>query len=252
MPLQHIRTTPILRSFDETKAKEFYLGFLGFQVDWEHRFSPDLPLFMQVSRSGIQLWLSEHHGDGTPGALVTIEVTDLRAYHAELTAKKYRNARPGLGQFVGGGIEMELSDPAGNRLNFVEREPVEAVLGAASPFFIIRDLASSLAFYRDRLGFSVVFSEPAADAVFAIVKRGTAQLMLKAIDPSLPPLPNPVRHPLARWDTFIATPVPSALMSEFQGRGVECTVPLENKDDGLQGFQVKDPDGYVVYFGCPV
>jgi len=28
---------PILRMFDETVAKEFYVGFLGFKVDWEHR-----------------------------------------------------------------------------------------------------------------------------------------------------------------------------------------------------------------------
>jgi catechol 2,3-dioxygenase-like lactoylglutathione lyase family enzyme len=32
------KTTPILRIFDEAKAKEFYVEFLGFRVDWEHRF----------------------------------------------------------------------------------------------------------------------------------------------------------------------------------------------------------------------
>jgi len=42
------QTIPILRSFDEAKAREFYLGFLGFKVDWEHRFEPGLPLYMQV------------------------------------------------------------------------------------------------------------------------------------------------------------------------------------------------------------
>jgi hypothetical protein len=44
------KTTPILRIFDERKAKEFYLDFLGFTLDWEHRFESDLPLYMQVSR----------------------------------------------------------------------------------------------------------------------------------------------------------------------------------------------------------
>jgi hypothetical protein len=28
------KTTPILRIFDEAKAKEFYIGFLGFKADW--------------------------------------------------------------------------------------------------------------------------------------------------------------------------------------------------------------------------
>jgi Glyoxalase superfamily protein len=30
---------PILRIFDVTKAREFYLDFLGFRVDWEARFN---------------------------------------------------------------------------------------------------------------------------------------------------------------------------------------------------------------------
>jgi hypothetical protein len=30
--------TPVLRCFDEAKTREFYLDFLGFKVDWEHRF----------------------------------------------------------------------------------------------------------------------------------------------------------------------------------------------------------------------
>ena len=39
-PLIHIRTVPVLRSFDEAKAREFYVDFLGFTVEWEHRFEP--------------------------------------------------------------------------------------------------------------------------------------------------------------------------------------------------------------------
>lgn len=56
---------PILRTFDEAKAREFYVGFLGFTIDWEHRFTPELPLYCQVSRAGCLLHLSEHHGDAT-------------------------------------------------------------------------------------------------------------------------------------------------------------------------------------------
>jgi hypothetical protein len=66
--MQHIRTVPILRSFDGGKAREFYVGFLGLNVDWEHRFEPETPLYMQVSRAGIVLHISEHHGDATPGS----------------------------------------------------------------------------------------------------------------------------------------------------------------------------------------
>jgi Glyoxalase superfamily protein len=54
------RTVPILRIFDVAKAKEFYVGFLGLQVDWEHRFGPDAPVYTQVSRGDLVLHLSEH------------------------------------------------------------------------------------------------------------------------------------------------------------------------------------------------
>ena len=46
------QTTPILRIFDEAKAREFYLGFLGFEVVFEHRFEPGMPLYLGVRRDG--------------------------------------------------------------------------------------------------------------------------------------------------------------------------------------------------------
>ena len=61
---------PTLRIFDIAKAREFYIEFLGFKVDFEHRFEPDLPLFMQVSMGDVVLYLSEHHGDSAPGAKI--------------------------------------------------------------------------------------------------------------------------------------------------------------------------------------
>ncbi len=122
MPLTYIRTVPILRSFDETKAREFYIGFLGFTVDWIHRFEPGLPLYMQVSRDGLVLHVSEHHGDATPGSHVRIEIEGLEAFHAELSAKRYKNNRPGLERPPWGGAEMTVTDPAANRITFVERE----------------------------------------------------------------------------------------------------------------------------------
>lgn len=121
MPLAYLRTVPILRSFDEAKAREFYVGFLGFSVDWTHRFDPHAPLYMQVSRDGMVFHLSEHHGDATPGSHVRIEVTDLSAFHAELAAKRYKNNRPGLEQPPWGGLEMTVVDPASNRITFAER-----------------------------------------------------------------------------------------------------------------------------------
>lgn len=120
MTFEFIRTIPILRSFDETKAREFYLDFLGFAVDWEHRFKPDLPLYMQVSRNGLLLHLSEHHGDATPGAHVRVEVRGVRELHEELTTKRYRYNRPGLDRRSWGGTEVSVHDPFRNVITFYE------------------------------------------------------------------------------------------------------------------------------------
>jgi catechol 2,3-dioxygenase-like lactoylglutathione lyase family enzyme len=108
---------PILRLFDETSTRAFYVDFLGFAVDWEHRFAADLPLYMQVSRGGCVLHLSEHHGDATPGSAVRITTADLDELQAELAAKQYKHARPGIVEQPWG-RDMAIADPAGNRLIF--------------------------------------------------------------------------------------------------------------------------------------
>lgn len=120
--MKHLETIPMLRSFDEAKAREFYCDFLGFKVEFEHRFEPDLPLFMGLTLNGCHLYLSEHHGDASPGAHVVFRITGLRAYHAGLLAKNYTYARPGIGPYIGGGECVAVGDPFGNRIEFVEPE----------------------------------------------------------------------------------------------------------------------------------
>lgn len=114
-----ITAIPILRSFSEEKAKEFYLEFLGFSLAWEHRFEADFPLYMQLKRSGLTLHLSEHHGDATPGSAVFIPVEDIDTLHQELQAKKYKYAKPAI-ETVDWGRLLQVTDPFGNRLRFCE------------------------------------------------------------------------------------------------------------------------------------
>ncbi len=118
MPTFH--AIPILRSFDEAKMREFYLDYLGFTVDWEHRFEDGAPLYLQLSRGGMKLHLSEHHGDTTPGTTVFVAATGLADYHAEISAKDYANNRPGLDPAPWGGTVMEVIDPFSNTLRFWE------------------------------------------------------------------------------------------------------------------------------------
>jgi catechol 2,3-dioxygenase-like lactoylglutathione lyase family enzyme len=113
-------TIPVLRIFSVEKAKEFYVGFLGFAIDWEHRYEGVVPLYLQVSRGGCVLHLSEHHGDGCPGTVVYTRVTGLDEYHQELTAKNYGYLRPGIESTGHDSRWMEVIDPFGNRIRFDE------------------------------------------------------------------------------------------------------------------------------------
>ncbi|GGD63238.1 glyoxalase superfamily protein [Paenibacillus nasutitermitis] len=110
--------TPILRIFDESKAREFYVDFLGFKVDWEHRFEENFPLYMAVSFGDCLLHLSEHHGDATPGSAVRIATTGIRSYHKHLLEQQYKYARPGLEETPWDTLELLIGDPFGNRIIF--------------------------------------------------------------------------------------------------------------------------------------
>jgi catechol 2,3-dioxygenase-like lactoylglutathione lyase family enzyme len=126
-------------------------------------------------------------------------------------------------------------------------------VGPASPLFIVRSVPETLAFYRDKLGFEVTFQGPEPDDIFfGIVQRGRAMIMFKDVD--IEPVPNHTRdvgHGIARWDAYVYVPDPDALADEFASRDVEFFEPLKDNHDNLRGFEIKDIDGYVLFFGRP-
>jgi len=126
MAIEFRRVVPTFRIFSLEKAREFYLDFLGFKVDWEHRFEPDAPVYMQVSRDGLAIHLSEHHGDDTPGSTAYVYMSGVDALHREPIDKKYRHNRPGLQKQEWGMLELQVVDPFNNRITFgepIERSP---------------------------------------------------------------------------------------------------------------------------------
>jgi hypothetical protein len=120
--VQFQRTSPVMRTFDDAKAREFYLGFLGFSLDWEHRFGDNFPLYSQVSRSGLTLHLSSHHGDASPGSTVFVNMRGVRAYQHELILKDYSYGKPGV-EDMPWGLVMTVTDPFSNRIRFCEDKP---------------------------------------------------------------------------------------------------------------------------------
>jgi catechol 2,3-dioxygenase-like lactoylglutathione lyase family enzyme len=132
-------------------------------------------------------------------------------------------------------------------------------ISGISPFFIVADVPAALSFYRDMLGFEVTFRGPTPeDEFFGIVRRDRATIMVKALgaisggkEVIIEPLPNYGRQPVFSWDAYVEVPDPDALAAEFASRGVVFSAPIADRDDGLRGFEIKDPDGYGLFFGCP-
>jgi uncharacterized glyoxalase superfamily protein PhnB len=118
--LMKFQTIPIIRIFDEEKAKEFYLDFLGMVLDWEHRFEPGYPIYMQVSLGEFVLHLSEHSGDCTPGSKVFVNVSALDPLFEQIAARPYKYNKPKIELAPWGDRGFTVTDPFSNRILFNE------------------------------------------------------------------------------------------------------------------------------------
>ena len=128
----------------------------------------------------------------------------------------------------------------------------DSILKEIAPFFIVKNLAASIDFYNQKLGFETDLVVPEDDPFFGIVSRDSVRILLKHITEFIHPVPNYTRHEWARWDAFIWVSDPDALFAEFKSRGLEFHEPLADTDDGLRAFELKDHDGYVLCFGKPL
>ena len=128
----------------------------------------------------------------------------------------------------------------------------DSILKEIAPFFIVKNLAASIEFYNQKLGFETDLLIPEEDPFFGIVSRDNVRILLKHITEFIHPVPNYTQHEWARWDAFIWVSDPDSLFTEFQSRGLAFHEPLADTDDGLRAFELKDHDGYVLCFGKPL
>ncbi len=124
-------------------------------------------------------------------------------------------------------------------------------LSSIFPFFIVESLKTSVSFYVDKLGFEVRYTGPDDDPYWAIVGRDNVSIMLKAITPDVKPIPNHTRHEWAAWDAYISTVNPDTLFEEYRSNGVFFNKPIHDNSDNIRGFEIKDADGYILFFGRP-
>jgi catechol 2,3-dioxygenase-like lactoylglutathione lyase family enzyme len=105
---------PVLSIVSMEEAREFYVDFLGFTLDWGDAS------YAQISRSNVQIHLTENSGDANPGSAVYIRMSGLDAFHRELSGKNTRQPPPGITHTFYDAREFAITDPFGNRLRFVE------------------------------------------------------------------------------------------------------------------------------------
>jgi catechol 2,3-dioxygenase-like lactoylglutathione lyase family enzyme len=98
---------PIIRVADAKASSEWY-GRLGFVVEFEHRFAPELPLYIGIARGAMKIHLSEHLGDARPGTLIYMYVEDVDADAATLGITEIEDNTWGR--------DFVVADPDGNRL----------------------------------------------------------------------------------------------------------------------------------------
>lgn len=125
-------------------------------------------------------------------------------------------------------------------------------IGGISPCFIVKKVAAAFEFYCEKLGFEIMYQAEPDILYFGIVQRDAAMIFLKEI--GVEPIPNHTRDigcGVMPWDAYVYVPDPDALAAEFTSKNVVFQKPLENNDDGLRGFEIMDPDGYVLFFGRP-
>jgi len=118
-----------------------------------------------------------------------------------------------------------------------------------TPNLIVSDVARSLAFYRDVLGFAVTRTVPDdGPLVFATVECGPVEIFLNAPEPAFAEYPAFKDRPIGGTLTqFIQVTGVRAMHAALAG-SVHVVMPLEKKWYGVTEFAISDPDGYLITF----
>ncbi|MFD2115399.1 glyoxalase superfamily protein [Paenibacillus yanchengensis] len=112
---------PAFRITDYSKSKAFYVEGMGFKIDWEHRFEPHFPVFVQISKDDMIIYLTEHTGDCQVGGLIHLFVPDVDEWYAALQVKLSTNIAEPPNEDLEGLRMMTIVDPDGNQIRICSR-----------------------------------------------------------------------------------------------------------------------------------
>jgi uncharacterized glyoxalase superfamily protein PhnB len=115
-----------------------------------------------------------------------------------------------------------------------------------APEFFTMDIPSTLAYYKDKLGFKCLgtWQDP---PVYAIVARDQHAIHFRRAEP---PRPNPNKYSDELLDAYVLIEDVDALYAEYAARDVEFTRGLANMPWRSREFVVKDCDGRLLAFGA--
>jgi len=123
------------------------------------------------------------------------------------------------------------------------------VLNKLTPNLIVADVARSVAFYRDVLGFTVQTTVPEVEPfVFAILVSGRVEIFLNATEPAFQEYPAFKDRPLGGTLTLFVEVDGVRRAHEDIASKVTIVMPLEDKWYGMTEFAFLDPDGYVITY----
>jgi uncharacterized glyoxalase superfamily protein PhnB len=114
-----LKGVPTFRILDYQKAIEFYVDFIGFKIDWEHRFGPAQPIYMQISKHGLVLHLTENKRFQT-NVIVFVDTKGIVDFHKELCERNPINDIQEISRTNWKTLQLEIEDPFGNLLRFNE------------------------------------------------------------------------------------------------------------------------------------
>jgi len=116
-------------------------------------------------------------------------------------------------------------------------------LTSLAPQFLVDDLSTSIAYYRDRLGFEPDF---VYESFYASVSRDGFAIHLKCAPKTVADRAH--RKQNEHLDACVGVRGIEALFDELTSRGAHIIRSLEERPWGCKDFYVEDPDGYILSF----
>jgi catechol 2,3-dioxygenase-like lactoylglutathione lyase family enzyme len=115
-----------------------------------------------------------------------------------------------------------------------------------APQFFTMDIPSTLAFYKDKLGFECLgtWQDP---PVYAIVARDQHAIHFRCAEP---PTANPDKYEDELLDAYLFVEDADALYAEYTAQGVQFARGVGDMPWRTREFVVKDCDGRLLAFGA--